>query len=182
MAATREKSPDSTTKSVLIQCDHRADLRNGKIGMVLESPGSSLELRALYGKSVSITMVTNEEGTGVHRVSSVDSVYVKLASLGGVFVFKKDGTVLQINKMRPDRPITGTRVHPEELEAVSLTVGKVLPGLYVGSSGDPITSIVAVSSTTYTPDQIERRTKGKTVPFVLEADRLMKNESDWSGS
>jgi hypothetical protein len=175
------KQPDTNTRPILVECDYRADMKkNGRVGMVLETPGSSFELRGLYGASPNITAIVRGESS-IHKFQRIDEVYVKLDSIGGTFVFRSDGSVDRINKMSPSNPVSTTVLQPrdqKELMEAKLVVGKMLPGIYFPTNY-AIKSIVVVPARQYTDAQITAKTGGKTAPFVLEAQRIIDTQEQW---
>jgi hypothetical protein len=188
----------SASRGVVISCDYRADMKNGKIGMVLESPGSSIGLRAIYATPNIIAFDKSDKPAsreaddgdtpaartaGDHRIEGIDAIYIKLGSFGDTIILQRNGTITRISMTASIHPITENKLHPGELEKLSLEdieVGKPMPkGLALGSG--EIKCIVAVSSSTYNDREVERMTHGKKVGFVSAAETLMKNEADWAG-
>lgn len=159
---------ESGTANVLVLCDYRADMRNSRIGMVLESAGASLDLRAVYSSAASISMLGKDSGLG-HQIDDIDTVYVKLTSPGRMLVLHKDGSIVDINSTNFAHPVSMSRLRPQELERVTLTVGKPTCWLQLRED-EPVTCIVAVPSRTYNTGDIERQTQGRGIVFVLEAE------------
>lgn len=178
---TKDVGASAANRGIGVRCDYRADMKNGKIGMVLESAGLSIDLGVMYAKSPNIMMFDRSHDSEMHRVKDVDTVYVQVNSLGGIFVLRKDGTIDHVNEVSSNHPITEAKLRPRELENVSLEVGKPMPG-ELSPGSELITCIVAVPSRTYDEGQVERRTHGRVATFALKAERLIKSEAQLSGS
>ena len=169
---TKEATPK--TQPILINGDRRIDMKNGKnVGIVLETPGNALKLAAMCDKP----SIMVGGGSGAHHFDKINTVYVELAAQGRAVVIESNGTFYRINKANVSEPVSRDRLQLKEMEEITLTVGKPMPGLYFPED-KVVKRIVAVPSKVYTEAQIQSRTQGLGVDFVQWAEKLVDDADE----